>query len=99
MFKTMTGEPPKDIFCFQFDGQTIEATPGMSVAAALLAHGTTTFRQTHTNGAGRGPFCLMGTCYECLVSIDTENVQACMVLAREGLCVKRVTPACTEAEA
>lgn len=78
MFKFMNGEDTGPNVTFSFEGQTIEAPQGMSIAAALLANGITAFRQTKDNKAERGPFCLMGTCYECLVLVDGVQVQACM---------------------
>lgn len=92
MFEPMKGEENNASFSLVFDGRQIVATPGMSVAAALLANGITAFRQTPVSGAARGPFCLMGTCYDCMVSMGGENVQACMIPARDGLIVERVSP-------
>jgi len=38
----------------------------------------------------RGPFCLMGSCFDCLVEIDgIPNRQACMVEVTEGMTVRR----------
>ena len=72
-----------------FDGAVIAAREGDSVAAALLAQGITTTRATPVSGAPRGPFCMMGVCFECLVEIDGEaNRQACMVEVREGMAVR-----------
>ena len=40
------------------------------------------------SGAPRGPFCMMGVCFECLVVIDgTGNRQACMVPLQAGMAV------------
>lgn len=72
---------------FRFDGTEVEARPGDTVAAALLAAGVTVFRQTPVSGAPRGPFCMMGACFECLVEIDGITRQACMVQVRDGLVV------------
>ena len=57
----------------------------MTLAAALLAAGVSTFRRTPASGAPRGPFCMMGACHDCLVLIDGERVQACMTEVRDGL--------------
>lgn len=73
---------------FKFDGRTITARDGQSVAAALGAAGVTAFRAT-AKGSRRGVFCGMGVCQDCLVTIDgTPDRRACMTAAREGLCVK-----------
>ena len=64
----------------------IPARGGESLAAALLAAGVVSFRDTPVSGAARGPLCLMGACFECLVEVEGEaNRQACMVVVRAGL--------------
>ena len=69
-----------------FDGRAITARPGDSVAAALLAGGVTVTRQTPVTGAARGPYCMMGTCFECLAFVDGRpNVQTCMTTVRPGM--------------
>jgi predicted molibdopterin-dependent oxidoreductase YjgC len=72
------------------DGERIEARAGESVAAALLAAGQRAFRTTPVSGAPRGPWCMMGACFDCLVEIDGEaNLQACMIPVREGMRIAR----------
>lgn len=71
------------------DGEALAARAGDTVAAALLAAGRFTFRQTAVSGSDRGPFCMMGACFDCLVEIDGEpNRQACMTLAEDGMNVR-----------
>lgn len=94
----MDGEEPQRAISFSFEGQPVAATPGMTVAAALLAANITAFRQTAVSQTERGPFCMMGTCYDCVVSINGQTVQACMTPARDNLVVARV-PIVTQAEA
>lgn len=73
-----------------FEGQRVDAEAGDSVAAALLAAGHRTLRTTPVSGAPRGPLCMMGVCFDCLVEIDgVGNRQACMVEVREGMNVFR----------
>ena len=73
-----------------FEGRPLRFRAGETVAGALMAAGITTFRETPVSGAGRGPWCLMGVCFDCLVSIDgRENQRACMVPARAGMQVRR----------
>ncbi len=72
-----------------FDGETIDAREGESVAATLLAAGKTSTRTTPVSGSPRGPYCLMGVCFECLVEIDgVQNLQGCMVEAKAGMVVR-----------
>ena len=73
-----------------FEGTPIAARPGDSVAAALVAAGQMVFRDTPVSGARRGPYCMMGACFECLVEIDGEPArQACMTQVRDGMRVAR----------
>jgi predicted molibdopterin-dependent oxidoreductase YjgC len=61
------------------NGREVVAYEGETVLAALIAKGLWTLRRSRHNGEGRGPFCGMGVCYECLVSINgLPNRRACM---------------------
>ena len=71
------------------DGVFVSARAGESVAAALLAAGFGAFRTTGISGAARGPYCMMGVCFDCLVAIDgVRSRQACLVQVREGMRVE-----------
>lgn len=71
------------------DGQQIEARAGDTVAAALLAAGFEHCRTTPVSGAPRAPYCMMGVCFECLVTVDgVGNRQACLLPVREGMRVE-----------
>jgi hypothetical protein len=73
-----------------FDGTAVPARLGDSVAVALLAAGMTATRTTPVSGAPRGPYCMMGACFECLAVVDGQpNVQTCMAPVRDGLRVER----------
>jgi len=73
-----------------FDGQAVSARQGDSIAVALLAAGVTTTRTTPVSGAPRGPFCMMGACFDCLAEVDGRaNVQTCMTAARDGMKVRQ----------
>lgn len=75
---------------FTFEGREMSARAGETIAAALIADGETTTRQSVVTGAPRGPFCMMGVCFECLVEIDgVPNRQACMIEVRPGMNVCR----------
>jgi predicted molibdopterin-dependent oxidoreductase YjgC len=72
------------------DGVAFSARAGDSVAAALLAAGVVACRTTPVSGAERGPFCMMGVCFDCLVTIDGRaNQQACLIPIRAGMCIER----------
>lgn len=71
------------------DGKDVPARAGESVAAAMLAAGLLRFRDTPATGAARGPLCMMGVCFDCLVTIDgAGSRQACLVAVRDGMVVE-----------
>ncbi len=85
----MLTRPAGGALTIWWDGRELAARPGDSVAVALLAAGITTTRATPVSGAPRGPFCLMGACFECLAVVDGRaNAQTCMVGVREGMRVE-----------
>jgi predicted molibdopterin-dependent oxidoreductase YjgC len=72
------------------DGRLFVARDGDSVAATLLAAGVQACRTTPISGAGRGPFCMMGVCFDCLVTIDGQpNKQGCLIPVRAGMRIER----------
>ena len=74
---------------FHIDDRSVTAREGDSVAAALLAAGIGYCRVTPISGSRRAPYCMMGVCFECLVTIDgVGNRQACLVRARAGMRVE-----------
>ena len=72
-----------------FDGNALSLPEGTNLAASLLAAGVDTFRNTPVSGAPRGPFCMMGACFDCLVEIDGVVRQACMIEVTAGLHITR----------
>ena len=91
MFKRLS-EQPADIGAtvqLKVDGQPIRACAGDTVAAAMLAAGIDRFRTTPVTESPRAPYCLMGVCFDCLVSIDgVGSRQACLIEVREGMAVE-----------
>jgi sarcosine oxidase subunit alpha len=73
-------------FTIKVDGRAVEARDGDTVAAAMLAAGIDHCRTTAVSGAPRAPYCLMGVCFDCLVTIDgVGNRQGCLVPVRAGM--------------
>jgi predicted molibdopterin-dependent oxidoreductase YjgC len=71
------------------DGTPVRASAGDTVAAALLAAGFDHCRTTPVSGARRAPYCMMGVCFDCLVTIDgVGNRQGCLVRVRDGMKVE-----------
>ncbi len=78
----------------RLNGNELICREGDSVAAALFAAGIADCRDTAVSEVPRGPYCMMGVCYDCLVTIDGRpNQQACMTLVRAGMNVERQTGA------
>ena len=78
-----------EAFGFLMDGELVEAYPGESIAAALLAAGRRHCRLTPRRGHPRGYFCGMGLCWDCVVTIDGRpNLRACMTPAEPGMKVE-----------
>lgn len=85
MFKRLP-DPARREVSITVDGRAVGAREGDSVAAALLAAGTVSCRTTPVSGAPRAPYCMMGVCFDCLVTVDgTPNVQGCMTRVRDGM--------------
>ena len=58
------------------------------VSAALLVSGRDVRRATAVSGAPRLPYCMMGVCFDCLVTIDgVGNRQGCLVEVRDGMSI------------
>jgi predicted molibdopterin-dependent oxidoreductase YjgC len=74
---------------FLLDGVEHTAIAGQSVAAALLGLGEGVFRHAPDSGAPRGPYCLMGVCFECLIEIDGVRRQSCLATIEPGMRVVR----------
>lgn len=68
------------------DGKRTEARAGDSVAAAMLAAGLDHCRTSVVSGERRAPYCMMGVCFDCLVTVDgISNRQGCLIEVREGM--------------
>lgn len=76
---------------FTFDGNPVEAHAGESVAAALLAAGYRTLRESLNEHAPRGAYCWMGLCQECTVVVNDVRRPACRTECTDGLIVRKGT--------
>lgn len=62
--------------------------PGETVATVLLAAGIGVFRKTH-HGMPRGPYCNMGVCFDCMVTVDGMGfTRACLTDVADGMDVR-----------
>jgi len=89
MFRRLLDPELRAVVALSIDGEPVTARPTDSVAAALLGAGRVSCRTTGLSGAARAPYCMMGVCFDCLVTIDGEgNRQACLVRVRDGMRVE-----------
>jgi sarcosine oxidase, subunit alpha len=75
-------------FEFTWQGQTMYAHQGETIASALFANGVRIFGHHHKDGAPQGIFCANGQCAQCLVMADGLPVKSCMVPVYEGMRVE-----------
>jgi len=72
------------------DGVTVAAEPDETVAAVLLRTPPFFARTTPLTGERRGPYCMMGVCFDCLAVVDgVPSTQTCLTLVRDGMQVER----------
>ncbi|ODA90511.1 sarcosine oxidase subunit alpha [Leifsonia xyli subsp. xyli] len=72
----------------ELDGERLACFGGETVAAALLAAGVYRFGTTR-DGEPRQPFCNMGTCFDCAVTIDGRALtRSCLTTVRDGMRVE-----------
>jgi D-hydroxyproline dehydrogenase subunit gamma len=85
----VAGLGERELVEFTFDGHTVHAWAGDTIAMALWAVGETTLRSSSSVGQPRGVLCNMGICYECLVVVDGVTVRSCVTLVEPGMQVGR----------
>jgi len=76
-------------FEIEVDGQKILAYEGENLSTVLMAAGIRAFEfHAHPHAPSR-LFCGMGTCQQCLVTVDNlPNCKACQTLVRPGMKVE-----------
>jgi sarcosine oxidase subunit alpha len=85
MFKRLPPDPGAAVTVY-IGGEPHRARATDTVAAAMLAAGADRCRTTPVSGAPRAPYCMMGVCFDCLVTIDgVGNRQGCLVRVQEGM--------------
>lgn len=71
------------------DGQPLRALRGQSIAVALLASGRHGFRTSARRGEPRGPYCNIGMCFDCVMTVDGQpNVRTCLSTVVDGMRVQ-----------
>jgi 2Fe-2S iron-sulfur cluster protein len=89
MFRPRPDGPAATI-AVEVEGRPVLVPAGASAAAAVLAAGLASIRDTAVGGGERAPYCLMGVCFDCLAEIDgVPNRQSCTIAARPGMRIRR----------
>lgn len=79
---------PNETVSITFDARPLTVPAHVTVAAALLGEGITKLRNSVVGDQPRAAYCLMGVCFECLVTIDgVQNRQACMTQVSDGMVI------------
>jgi sarcosine oxidase subunit alpha len=90
----VAGIDRREMIHIQVNDRTIAATPGETVLAALTAAGFKVLKKSNVRGEPRGPFCGMGVCYECLVTIDgVPKQRSCMTEVEDNMEIQTYEPA------
>lgn len=81
---------PKEKLAVTIDGIEHSARSGESVASVLM-RSQVPWSQIHpVDGTVRNPYCMMGVCFECLVTINGVQAQrACMTEIQSGMTIQR----------
>ncbi|MBY5775365.1 (2Fe-2S)-binding protein [Rhizobium leguminosarum] len=83
-------DPEQRALTVYIDGLAVPAEKGESVAAVLLRQDVEWSRITPVKGTRRGPYCLMGVCFDCLAEVDgVGSVQTCLIPVQDGMRVAR----------
>jgi hypothetical protein len=71
------------------DGEVMRGIAGQTLAGILIGNGQIAWR-TDTAGRPRGLFCAIGSCFECLATVNGEtDVRLCRRRAQSGDAVTR----------
>ncbi len=82
------GDPEKEPIEFFFNGRSLPALQGETIATALYGAGIRVFGRHHRDGAPQSIFCANGQCSQCLVIADGRAVKSCMVEVAPGMQVE-----------
>ncbi|MBU75176.1 MAG: (2Fe-2S)-binding protein [Rhodospirillaceae bacterium] len=78
-------KPQSDVVTIYIDDKPFNALAGEPIANVLLNEG---FSSVHRapNGNLRGPYCMMGVCFDCMITLQDGRVeQACQIYAEDGV--------------
>ncbi|MBN1954722.1 MAG: FAD-dependent oxidoreductase [Anaerolineae bacterium] len=78
----------RESFAFTWQGETMKAYAGETIASALFANGVRIFGHHYKDGAPQGIFCANGQCAQCTVVADGLPVKSCMEVVQPGMRVE-----------
>ncbi|MCW1828301.1 (2Fe-2S)-binding protein [Enterobacter asburiae] len=70
------------------DGEPCDVPAGISIAAALALAGNGVTRSS-VSGERRAPFCGMGVCQECRVTVNGRRMLACQTECQPDMVIER----------
>jgi sarcosine oxidase subunit alpha len=74
---------------FFVDDDEYEAREDDTVLSALLASGIKVFCRSSVTASARGPYCGIGVCFDCLLTIEGEGkTQACLTVIRNEMRIR-----------
>lgn len=94
MFRQVAPSGDQDRVRITLDGVPVDVPSGVPLALALLVTAGFPARTSPVHERDgqktRGPYCMMGVCFECLVTVDGRaNQQSCLTPVRAGMVVER----------
>ena len=79
----------KDKVKLLVNGKEVPAYRGETLLAALIAAGYKKLKKSPLYHEPRGPLCGMGTCFECIVTVNgIPNTQSCMTEVENNMEIK-----------
>lgn len=70
------------------NGVEFHVSEGASIASALLSADIAEFRRTSRSASPRGLFCGMGSCYDCVVTVDGAVQRSCITAIADGMAIE-----------
>ena len=78
-------KPQDNAVTVYIDDKPFMAVAGEPIANVLLNEGFSAV-YTAPNGKSRGPYCMMGVCFDCIITLQDGRVeQACQTYAEDGI--------------
>jgi hypothetical protein len=90
MFKALIASAPEAHITIQIDGHAHRVAASLNAATAVLMTLTDERYRDGPLDQARAPYCMMGVCFECLLTINGQpNQQGCLVTVEPGMRIER----------